>query len=71
MFTSYVQKLIKDIPSDVFDGLASVFSIGLVIFIAWKRRKTGFRYVSALLLIEYVFLIFCSTVIYRAVSATR
>ena len=40
-------------------------------FIAWKGFKTGLRYSATLLLIEYVFLIFCSTVIFRTAGATR
>jgi glycopeptide antibiotics resistance protein len=42
-----------------------------VVFIAWKGFKTGLRYSVALLLIEYIFLIFCSTVIFRATGETR
>lgn len=71
MTTSYAYGLLNDIPNDVFVGLASIFSIGLVISIAWRGFKTGLRYTSVLLLIEYVFLLFCSTVIYRTVAATR
>lgn len=70
-FTNYAYELIKDIPSDVFEGLTSIICIGMVTFIAWKGWKTGIRLTSVLLLVEYVFLIFSSTVIFRSVSATR
>jgi glycopeptide antibiotics resistance protein len=70
-FKQYIISLYKDIPQEVYEGLLSIFCIGLVVFIAWKGFKTGLRYSATLLLIEYVFLIFCSTVIFRAVSATR
>jgi glycopeptide antibiotics resistance protein len=70
-FTNYAYELIKDIPSDVFEGLASIICIGMVVFIAWKGWKTGLRYSATLLLIEYVFLIFCSTVIFRVASQSR
>jgi len=42
-----------------------------VVFIAWKGFKTGLRYSATLLLIEYIFLLFCSTVIFRTTGATR
>jgi len=42
-----------------------------VVFIAWKGFKTGLRYSAPLLLIEYIFLLFCSTVIFRTTGATR
>ena len=70
-FRQYIISLYKDIPQEVYEGLLSVFCIGLVVFIAWKGFKTGLRYSATLLLIEYVFLIFCSTVIFRSVGETR
>lgn len=70
-FKQYVISLYQDIPQEVYEGLLSIFCIGLVVFIAWKGFKTGLRYSATLLLIEYIFLLFCSTVIFRAVSATR
>ena len=42
-----------------------------MVFIAWKGFKIGLRYSVALLLIEYIFLIFCSTVIFRATGEIR
>ena len=70
-FKQYVISLYQDIPTEVYEGLLSVFCLGLVVFIAWKGFKTGLRYSVALLLIEYIFLIFCSTVIFRATGETR
>ena len=70
-FKQYVILLYQDIPLEVYEGLLSVFCIGLVVFIAWKGFKTGLRYSVALLLIEYIFLIFCSTVFFRTTSELR
>lgn len=70
-FKQYIISLYQDIPQEVYDGLLSVFCMGLVVFIAWKGFKTGLRYSVALLLIEYIFLIFCSTVIFRSTGETR
>ena len=67
----YVLSLYQDIPQEVYEGLMSVFCMGLVVFIAWKGLKTGLRYSVALLLIEYIFLIFCSTVFFRTTSELR
>lgn len=36
-----------------------------------RECRTGFRWSSVLLLIEYVFLVFCSTVIFRPTGETR
>lgn len=70
-FRQYIINLYQDIPQEVYEGLLSVFCLGLVVFIAWKGFKTGLRYSVALLLIEYIFLIFCSTVIFRPTGETR
>lgn len=70
-FRQYIINLYHDIPQEVYEGLLSIFCIGLVVFIAWKGFKTGLRYSATLLLIEYIFLLFCSTVIFRTTGATR
>ncbi len=70
-FKQYIISLYQDIPQEVYEGLLSVFCIGLVVFSAWKGLKTGLRYSAILLLVEYVFLLFCSTVIFRATGETR
>ena len=70
-FRQYIINLYQDIPQEVYEGLLSVFCMGLVVFIAWKGLKTGLRYSATLLLVEYVFLIFCSTVFFRTTSELR
>ena len=70
-FRQYIINLYQDIPQEVYEGLLSVFCLGLVVFIAWKGFKTGLRYSVFLLLVEYVFLLFCSTVIFRTPGETR
>jgi len=70
-FRQYIINLYHDIPQEVYEGLLSIFCIGLVVFIVWKGFKTGLRYSATLLLIEYIFLLFCSTVILRATGTTR
>ena len=70
-FRLYIISLYKDIPPEVYEGLLSVFCLGVVLFIAFKGVRTGFRWSSVLLLIEYIFLLFCSTVIFRPTGETR
>ena len=70
-FKQYVISLYQDIPLEVYEGLLSIFCIGLVVFIAWKGFKSGLRYSAILLLVEYIFLLFCSTVIFRTTGETR
>ena len=70
-FRTYIVSLYHNIPTEVYEGLLSVFCIGLVVFIAWKGFKIGFRYSAILLLVEYVFLIFCSTIIFRTTGEIR
>jgi len=70
-FKQYVISLYQDIPLEVYEGLLAVFCLGAIVFIAWKGLKTGCRYSVALLLMEYVFVLFCSTVIFRTTGETR
>ena len=70
-FEDYVFSLVHATPYYVYEDIASIFCLGLVLFIAWKGFKTGLRYSVALLLIEYIFLIFCSTVFFRTTSELR
>ena len=70
-FRQYIINLYQDIPQEVYEGLLSVFCLGLVVFIAWKGLKTGLRYSATLLLVEYIFLLFCSTVFFRTTSDDR
>lgn len=51
-FKHYVISLYQDIPQEVYEGLLSVFCLGLVVFIAWKGFRTGLRYSAVLLLVE-------------------
>lgn len=70
-FKQYVISLYQDIPQEVYEGLLSIFCVGTVLLLVWKGFKTGLRYSAALLLVEYIFLLFCSTVIFRATGETR
>lgn len=70
-FLSYWDSLWRDIPLYVFESLGMVLCIGAVVLFALKGFKSGWRYVAGLLLAEYVFVLYCSTVIFRHVSSVR
>jgi glycopeptide antibiotics resistance protein len=70
-FRTYIVSLYQNIPTEVYEGLLSVFCLGLVLLLGFCGIKRGLRYTSGLLMVEYVFLIFCSTVIFRIVGETR
>ena len=63
--TEYVLSLYRDIPMAVYEGLLSVLCLGVVVAIVCYGLKRGWRRIAGLQLVEYIFLIFCSTVIYR------
>ena len=70
-FKLYIISLYQDIPQEIYEGLLSVFCLGIVLLVTWKGYKTGLRYSAALLLVEYIFLLFCSTVIFRTPCQAR
>ncbi len=61
---SYTNSLINDVPHSTYEGMLSAMCIGIVLLWAWKGRRAG-NYIVWLLLVEYSFLLYCSTVIYR------
>ncbi len=61
----YVISLYRDIPMAVYEGLLSVLCLGAVVIIAYYGLRRGRRWIAVVLLVEYMFLIYCSTVIYR------
>lgn len=70
-FLSYWVSLWRDIPLSVYESLGVVFCIGTVVLFALKGFKGGWRYVAGLLLVEYIFVLYCSTVIFRHVACKR
>ena len=64
----YALSLYRDIPVTVYEGLLSVLCLGIVIIIAFWGFRNGWRKIAGLVLAEYVFLIYCSTVIFRTAA---
>lgn len=70
-FERYWDSLWRDIPLSVFELLTVIFCIVSLVFFALKGFKDGWRYVFGLLLAEYVYLLYCSTVIFRYSNRKR
>lgn len=64
----YAVSLYRDIPISVYEGLLSVLFLWLVVIIVCYGLKRGWRKILGLLFAEYVFVIYCSTVFFRAIN---
>lgn len=64
-YKTYLSLLFQRIPEYIFEGALSIFVIGIVIAFSFLKVRKGLRVIVNLLLIEYLFLIYCSTVIFR------
>lgn len=64
----YIVNLYLDVPSNVYEGLLSIFCLGAFVLIALKDFKKVWKLSAGLLVIEYVILIYCATVIFREYS---
>ncbi len=69
-YKEYLIQLDKEIPDYVYLGVFCLSIIGSF-FIFLVKRKAGWRNISFLLLIEYIYMIYASTVIYRDSSDGR
>jgi glycopeptide antibiotics resistance protein len=67
----YATTVASTIPMAVYWGALAVLVIGVLILLCWKGLKTGGRYASVLLLVEWVALMLSATVIFRTASAER
>ena len=68
IFSQYINGLCQNVPANVYEGLVSVFCLGVVLILAFIGIKRGLKYITGLLLTEYVFLLFCATVFFREAS---
>lgn len=69
LFRSYIISLVNDIPHDVYLMAMAVFCVGMMILIGQKGFRRGLRYSATLLLVEYIFLVYSSTVFFRDVQS--
>lgn len=57
-------------PEYVFEGVLYLFILGIVLTFSFLKFRKGLRALVNLLLIEYIFLTYCSTVIFRETKET-
>ena len=69
-YREYLSLLYERIPEYIYEGGLSLFILGTVLILAFECVRNGWRKIAKLLLIEYVFLIYCSTVIFRETNDT-
>lgn len=67
---TYIVSLIDDVPHDVYEGLLAVLCAGIVILLVWKGWRAG-KYIVKLMLMEYIFLLYSSTVLFRPIYELR
>ena len=67
-FKDYIYLLIHSVPQTIYVLLFVVLCIFSILLISFKGLGKGFKDVVAILLIEYIIFLYCSTVIYRAVN---
>ena len=67
----YCLKLIDEIPHEVYVIALIIFCVGIILTLFAKGLKKGLRWSVALLLLEYVFLVFGSTVFFRQARTAR
>lgn len=65
LFLEYINNLYKDVPSWVYEGLVSILCLGSILLLAFCDHKKCNRFIMSLLFVEYVILIYCSTVFFR------
>lgn len=61
----YLKGLERSIPDYIIGISVIILALCIVLFIAIKGKKNGLKYGIRLLLADYVFIILCSTVIFR------
>lgn len=69
-FQEYVLALYNGIPIYAYEMLVSIAVLGVVASLIWKGWSSG-RYIAGLFSVEYIVLIFFSTVIFRQVGTER
>ena len=71
LFTVYFHELTDGIPMYVYEALLSLFCLAGVLILTFYGVKKGWRKLILTLLMEYSFLLYCSTVIFRQAKIER
>lgn len=70
-FVGYIIRLYQNVPAIIYAGLAIAFLIGAVLMFVLYGRNQGLRYSCRILSVDYLALLFCSTVFFRKYSERR
>ena len=70
-FLEYIIRLYQNVPAIVYVGLAIVLLIGVILVFVLYGRNQGLRYSCRILSVDYLALLFCSTVFFRKYSDRR
>lgn len=70
-YKDYLVVLDWRIPDYLYEALASLLISGVLVILLIKGLKNGWRMTAGWVLIEYVFLILCSTLIFRPENEVR
>ena len=65
LFRLYIDDLYHSVPVGIYEGMFFVFCIGVFLFLTIRGFKTGAKLSLCLLVVEYVFLLYSSTVFFR------
>lgn len=65
-FIKYLVNLYEDVPLYLYVALGAISYVGVILLFVRFGRTKGLLYSSRLLLLEYLFLLFCSTIFFRA-----
>jgi glycopeptide antibiotics resistance protein len=71
LFSAYFHELVDDVPMYVYEGLLSVFCIAVTLELTLRGLRQGIKKAGLILLLEYLLLIYCATVIFREPSTKR
>lgn len=66
LLDTFLLELVNDVPPYIYEMLIAVTCLSIIIFFASFKWKKALRFSLLLLFIEYLFLIYCSTVFCRS-----
>lgn len=64
-FNDYCCSLGQNIPDYIYEAVLSFSCLGVVLFLVLRPNRRGWECLSKFLLIEYLFILYCSNVIFR------
>ena len=70
-FSEYWNSLWRDIPHDVYVAMLILLCVGVLFLIGLYGLRKGLDYSFRLMFVEYAFLLYASTVIYRVAMSER